>query len=47
MPHNVFEKSDLGNQKVPYLAMYWQLGAHVTKILRIDWGIASSVKFTE
>jgi hypothetical protein len=47
MPCNVFEKSDLSNQKDPYLAMYWQLGAHVTEIKSMNWGVSGTVKFTE
>lgn len=38
-PEYAFKKSDLEKSKVPYLAMYWQLGAHEKKIEEADWGV--------
>ena len=39
--------SDLEKSKVPYLAMYWQLGAHETNIKEVEWGISSRTRSRE
>jgi len=40
-PKYVFEKSNLAEFDAPYLAMYWQLGAHEKNVEKVDWGISS------
>ena len=43
-PKYVFSKTDLAELKIPYLAMYWQLGAHQTNTKEVEWGIASRTR---
>ncbi len=40
-PEYVFKKSNLEKSESPYLAMYWQLGAHEKKIEEADWGVTT------
>jgi hypothetical protein len=40
MPDYVFSKTNLAELEAPYLAMYWQLGAHQTDTKEVDWGVA-------
>jgi hypothetical protein len=39
-PKYVFSKTDLAKLEIPYLAMYWQLGAHQTNTKEVEWGPA-------
>ncbi|GBC02926.1 hypothetical protein RclHR1_00490012 [Rhizophagus clarus] len=43
-PSYVFSKTDLKELEVPYLAMYWQLGAQETGITEAEWEIASRTR---
>jgi len=46
-PNYVFSKTDLAKLEVPYLAMYWQLGAHQTDIKEVEWGTSSRTRDKE
>jgi len=43
-PKYVFSKTDLAELTIPYLAMYWQLGAHHTTAKEVEWGIATRTR---
>ncbi|CAI2177915.1 1964_t:CDS:2 [Funneliformis geosporum] len=46
-PKYVFSKTDLAKLESPYLAMYWQLGAHQINIEEVEWGVSSRTREKE